>query len=389
MVNNIMAAMKTSGSTKASQSQKSKRSASDDKSAFNQALSDAAGAAKQTDSQTVDKKDYDKKDTSAAKDSTEAVQETTGEQGNPASEKVIGQDVFASTMQMGAESPQAAGEMQAAFNQALTDADGNPELLHEDMIGNLGGVTQIGTDAGEVSDGGLVSGEISAELMGQNVQPETVKAQTDSEFSDQMASMNNGAKTAGGENAGKDETDIVDVRAEAAADRAGLSYARVQGNAGEATSVQAEVQVTESGDIREEYADMLKDIIARQIAGGKTELEISLTPRHLGELLVKVAYEAGETTISIICTNERAMQAMSSRASELGKTLETTLGDKMNVVVEQKEQNGSQLYEDGRSGSGAQAQKEELEKREAEMRRRLEKEAGSADFLHQLRLGLA
>lgn len=384
MVNNIMAAMKTSGSSRSSQSQKSKRSASDDKSAFNQALSDAAGAAKQTDSQTVDKKD-----TSAAKDSAEAVQETAGEQGNPASEKITGQNVFAGTMQVGAGNSQAAGEMQAAWNQALTDADGNPEMLHEDMIGNLGGVTQIGTSAGEVSDGGLVSGEISAEMMGQNVQTETVKAQTDSEFSDQMASMNNGAKTAGEESAGKEETDIVDVRAEAAADRAGLSYTRVQGNAGEATSVRAEVQVTESGDIKEEYADMLKDIIARQIAGGKTELEISLTPRHLGELLVKVAYEAGETTISIICTNERAMQAMSSRASELGKTLETTLGDKMNVVVEQKEQDGSQLYQDGRGGSGAQAQKEELEKREAEMRRRLEKEAGSADFLHQLRLGLA
>lgn len=387
MVNNIMAAMKTSASAKSSQSQKSKKPVSDDKSAFNQALSNAASASKTADSQTVDKKSYEKKDASSAEESTEAVQETAGEQEVTGMGKVVGQDAFASTMQMGAENSQIVDEMQAAWNQRLTEIDSDPKILDEGMNGSLGEI-QFGTPAKEFSDGGFVSGEVSAEMIDQTGEMETFKAQADSEFSDQMASMNAGTKATDQGAVRKDEADVVDVRAEAAVDRVGLSYAHTQGTAANTVSVQAEVQVTETGDIKQEYADMLKDIIARQIAGGKQEIEISLTPRSLGELLVKVAYEAGETTISIICTNEKAMQAMSSKASELGKVLETTLGDKMNVVVEQKEQNGSQLYEDGRNNSGAQAQKEELERREAEMRKRLEKEVGSADFLQQLRLGL-
>lgn len=387
MVNNIMAAMKTSASAKSSQSQKSKKSASDDKSAFNQALSNAASASKSSDSQTVDKKSYEKKDASSAGESTEAVQEAAGEQEALGAEKVIAQNAFASTMQMGAESSQMIEGMQTAFNQALTEAEGNAKTLNEDLIGDLGSNVQFGAQVKEFSDDALASSEISAEMMSQAGEAGTLKAQGDSGLEDQMASMDTGARSSGQESISKDETDTVDVRAEAAADRAGLSYVRAQGNVSEAP-IQAEVEVTETGDIKQEYADMLKDIIAKQIAGGKQELEISLTPRNLGELLVKVAYEAGETTISIICTNEKAMQAMSSRASELGKVLETTLGDKMNVVVEQKEQNGSQLYEDGRNDSGAQAQKEELERREAELRKRLEQESSSASFLQQLRLGL-
>ena len=102
MVNNIMGAMKTAGSSKASQSQRNRKSPADDKSAFNQALSDAAAANSNT--QTADKNTYDKKDVSAGDEvkDAEAVQEGTGEQETLGEGKVLGQDAFASTMQMGA-----------------------------------------------------------------------------------------------------------------------------------------------------------------------------------------------------------------------------------------------------------------------------------------------
>ena len=80
---------------------------------------------------------------------------------------------------------------------------------------------------------------------------------------------------------------------------------------------------------------------------------------------------------------------MSSKAGELGRMLEGTLGEKMDVVVEDKSGQESHFYEEGRNDSGAQAQKEEQERRHEESRRRMEQEAGSKDFLQQLRLGLA
>ena len=214
------------------------------------------------------------------------------------------------------------------------------------------------------------------------------KGQMDSKMSDQMASADTGSKAANLENARDDENSIIDVKAEAASDKASTSFMQLQGT-NDSGVVEAKVEVTETGEIKPEYANMLKDMIAKQISSGRQEFEISLTPRNLGALLVKVAVEAGETTVSIICSNARTMEAMSSKASELGRMLETTLGDKMEVVVEDKHGQESNLYEDGRNGSGAQAQKEEQERRQEESRRRMELEAGSADFLQQLRLGLA
>lgn len=396
MVNNIMGAMKTAGSAKTAQSQKSKRSAASGQSAFNQALSDAVGAANSANTQPADKNTYEKKDVSAGNEvkDAEAAQDSTGEQEALAGEKILGQDAFASTMQMGSDGVQVAEEMSVSWNQALTEAQGDSKAPAEVVLEGVSETVQEGPVAKVTGENVLNSGEIPAEMADQaeeagvlNVK-EVKDVKEGSEMSGQEPSADTGArKAAGQEEVHKNEPDPVDVKAQAAAERSDLSHVHANGNEGK-TAIQAEVEVTGSGEIKPEYADMLKDIIARQLANGRQELEISLTPRNLGELLVKVAYEAGEATVSIICSNAKTMEAMSGRASELGKVLETTLGDKMEVVVENKEQPGSHLYEDGKNDSGAQAQREELEKREAEMRRRLEKEASSVNFLQQLRLGL-
>lgn len=395
MVNNIMGAMKTAGGTKAAQSQKNRRSAGSEQSAFNQALSDAVGAANSASTQPADKNTYDKKDVSADKEvkDVEEIQENAGEQEVLAGEKVLGQEVFASTMQMGSDGVQMAEEMNVSWDQALTEVQGNPEAPAENVLEGLSEIVQEGTIAKTSEEKVLTSGEISVEMADQMEEAEVLNVKDIKESAEmsgqELSSTDTGAKkTADREEIHKEEPDFAEVKTQAAAEHSDLSHVHASGNEGKAT-IQTEVEVTGSGDIKPEYANMLKDIIARQLANGRQEIEISLTPRNLGELLVKVAYEAGEATVSIICTNAKTMEAMSSRASELGKVLETTLGDKMEVVVENKEQPGSHLYEDGKNDSGAQAQKEELEKREAEMRRRLEKEAGSVDFLHQLRLGLA
>lgn len=186
---------------------------------------------------------------------------------------------------------------------------------------------------------------------------------------------------------GEDENRIVDIHAEALADKMNINSAAAQRpDAGQ--QVSSQTHITETGEMREEYADMLKDLIARQITDGKREIELQLTPRSLGTMLVKVAYEAGETNVSIICSNQKAMNAMTQKAGELGRILEESLGTKMDVVVETDQSENSQLYQDGRNGSGAQQQQERQEEAASHSRRMREQEESGADFLQQLRLGL-
>ena len=112
MVGNIMDVVKQTGSSKSSQAQKNKK-ASNDKSAFGQALTDAAGAANSANAQG-ERQTYEQKDSSVVEKATESVQaaeEKPGQQGMLAQEAVEGKDALAGLMQMGADGAQAVEEM--------------------------------------------------------------------------------------------------------------------------------------------------------------------------------------------------------------------------------------------------------------------------------------
>lgn len=384
MVSNLMEAVKGTSSSKASQAQKNKKTASDEKSAFGQALTDAAGAANSANAQ-AERQTYEQKDTSATEkgpESVQAAQDTSEQLTMLGQEGVEGQNALTSLMQMGAEGTQTAEDASALWGQNVAEAvqSTKAEAVTDVMADRTG--------AGAIKD---LPQELSAEgdisLNPEELLKKAAVMEGQSEAKGQQSSSDMGEKAV---EAGltEDESNVVDVNAEAAADKAGMSFMQLQGNSGSGVT-EAQVEVTPTGEIKPEYANMLKDMIAKQISNGRQEFEISLTPRNLGALLIKVAVEAGETTVSIICSNAKTMEAMSSKAGELGKMLETTLGDKMDVVVEDKNGQESHFYEEGRNDSGAQAQKEEQERRHEENRRRMELEADSADFLQQLRLGLA
>ncbi len=383
MVGNIMDVVKQTGSSKSSQAQKNKK-ASNDKSAFGQALTDAAGAANSANAQG-ERQTYEQKDSSVVEKATESVQaaeEKPGQQGMLAQEAVEGKDALAGLMQMGADGAQAVEEMDGLWSQSMAGAAQEAEAA---LTTGETGFQADSLNAGDLNQGLSAEGEIALSQEELAAKAEVMKSQTEAKEEQAASDM---GKDAGASKNVKEERNIVDVKAEAAADKAGISYNQIQGGS-DSGVIEAKVEVAETGDIKPEYAEMLKDMIAKQISNGRQEFEISLTPRNLGELLVKVAYEAGETTVSIICTNAKAMQAMSSKAGELGRMLENTLGDRMDVVVEDKNGQESHFYEDGRNDSGTQAQKDEQERRHEESRRRMEQEASSADFLQQLRLGLA
>ncbi len=146
-------------------------------------------------------------------------------------------------------------------------------------------------------------------------------------------------------------------------------------------STSAEEHVTESGELREEYADMLKAQIARQVADGKQELEISLTPKNLGNLIIRAAQEEGRMTVSIICSDERAMKAMAQKAAELGQILENRMGVRTEVYVDDGRQQ-SYLQKEGRGDNAGGQEQSQSE------RHRRRQEHDTMDFLQQLRLGL-
>lgn len=180
--------------------------------------------------------------------------------------------------------------------------------------------------------------------------------------------------TSGKKDAGTVSKETLDVSGHVQGQTSG-----VQNSAG-AESLKASEHVTESGDIRAEYAEQLRDMIAKQVTSGKQEFEISLTPRYLGNLTIKVAYEAGRTSVAVICMEPKTMEAMAQQAEELGRILEMNLGGRTEVVVDSDKAN-QQPYDEGRSGG-------RQEQREPESRRNRQKEIQAADFLQQLRLGL-
>lgn len=381
MVGNLMDVVKGTGGSKVSQAQKSKKSSSKDKPDFGQALTDAAGAA----NAQAERQTYDEKDTSVAEKSAESVQAA---QNNPEQQIVSGQesveeqDALMSLLQMGAEGKTADA---AYIGQSRAGMAQTAEETQVADIAQTAGAGKIPVDSLQnISQTGEVP-EMPEEMLSS---VPVANGQMDSEMSKQMMSEDTEKKAAGFGSVQDDENSVIDVKAEAASDKASTSFLQFQ-NVNGGKAVEAQVEVTETGEIKPEYANMLKDMIAKQISNGRQEFEIALTPKNLGALLVRVAVEAGETTVSIICSNAKTMEAMSSKATELGRMLETTLGDKMEVVVEDKNGQESNFYDDGRNDSGAQAQKEEQERKYEENRRRMELEADSADFLQQLRLGLA
>lgn len=126
----------------------------------------------------------------------------------------------------------------------------------------------------------------------------------------------------------------------------------------------------------------LSQTMADQMAKGRTEFEIWLEPANLGKMAIKVAYESGRAMVSIMCTNEKAMEMISQNARNLGNILEQHTGDNTVVVVEHPESDylQQQAQEENQGSYEEQEQKSDKQDNESD-------EAQS--FLQQLRLGLA
>ncbi len=157
------------------------------------------------------------------------------------------------------------------------------------------------------------------------------------------------------------------IRPETAADR-------IQQTAGPQQPVH--IRAGNSQELINQLVQQLRD----KTAVGKQEFEIQIHPENLGRLAIKVAYAAEKVTISIVCSNDKTMEALSAGAKNIAQIMEKNLGTPTTVVVDQQEENYLEQYKEQRN-SQQQQQQEQKEEQE-------HTSEDTQDFLQQLRLGL-
>lgn len=118
---------------------------------------------------------------------------------------------------------------------------------------------------------------------------------------------------------------------------------------------------------------------------GKNEFEIQLEPANLGKIAMKISYDQGKASISLVCSNSMTATLLTSQAEQMGQLMEKHLGAPTEILVDQQENRSWQEdNQNQRQSQNSQQQKEEQERRYYEALQHRNRE----DFLQQLRIGL-
>lgn len=132
----------------------------------------------------------------------------------------------------------------------------------------------------------------------------------------------------------------------------------------------------------EELPEKLTDQILGKMQEGVDSFEIEIEPANLGKIAVKIQYQDGQATVSIFCTEKRALEVLGDRAREIGVIIDKNLGGETKIFVEKQEPDylnrNNDENQQGRQ-DGQEQQKESNKKQEAD---------DSEQFLQKLRLGL-
>ncbi len=132
----------------------------------------------------------------------------------------------------------------------------------------------------------------------------------------------------------------------------------------------------------EELPDKLTDQILGKMQEGVDSFEIEIEPANLGKISVKIQYQDGQATVSIFCTEKRALEVLGDRAREIGVIIDKNLGGETKIIVEKQEADylnrNSEENQQGRQDEREQ-QKQNHQKQEAD---------DPEQFLQKLRLGL-
>ena len=133
----------------------------------------------------------------------------------------------------------------------------------------------------------------------------------------------------------------------------------------------------------EELPDKVTDQLIAKISEGVQEFEIHIEPANLGRIAVKILYQEGQATVSIMCSEKKAFDILGRNAGEIGQIIDKNLGGTTTIVVDKQEndylnQTRDENQKNGQNGEQGQEKggKKEQNPEEAQ------------DFLQKLRLGL-
>ncbi len=131
----------------------------------------------------------------------------------------------------------------------------------------------------------------------------------------------------------------------------------------------------------EELPEKVTDTLLAKLVEGVKEFEIHIEPVNLGKIAVKVLYEGNQATISIVCSEKRAMDALSQNAREIGNIIDRNLGGETTIIVHKQETDYlNQTRDENEQTNQNQRQKEEKSQNQDG--------EDAEQFLQRLRLGL-
>lgn len=126
--------------------------------------------------------------------------------------------------------------------------------------------------------------------------------------------------------------------------------------------------------------DLGKALAAKLPDTGKT-LTVELEPASLGKLTIRLTYEAGRAAVSILATNPKTLELLSTKAAEIASILEEKTGEE--TVIFTQEPHEQEQYQENKNNSSQQQDQGQGQQRKEEQARH------SDSFAQQLRLGLA
>lgn len=133
----------------------------------------------------------------------------------------------------------------------------------------------------------------------------------------------------------------------------------------------------------EELPGKVAEQLLSKMSEGVQEFEIHIEPENLGKIAVKVLYEDGQATVSILCTEKKTLDLLGNNARDIGNIIERNLGGETKIFVEKQETDYLDQTKDQNQHGNQEEQKQQKGQDKKE-------DADDAEqFLQKLRLGLA
>lgn len=133
----------------------------------------------------------------------------------------------------------------------------------------------------------------------------------------------------------------------------------------------------------EALPEKLTDQLMTKISEGVQEFEIHIEPANLGKIAVKILYQEGQATVSILCSEKKTLDVLGRNAGEIGQVIDKNLGGTTTIIVEKPESDYLNQTRDENQKNGQNAEQDE------QKNGKKDHDAEDAEqFLQKLRLGL-